>query len=192
MSTAQRTGMKRRKEVEQKLRQVRFRHLKVYLNEKLKRAACNCEFSGCYPQGTEATCAHAALLDVPYRICDSRFGGDKIAQVCPHFQAKLGVEQYKEEFRQLMTRSRAEIAQRYPDIAALMWVLGEDFVQDIQLEADDVWSETETPQDSGSAPGPDDEACTRAGLGEGADLTGRVPEGASQEPRPSGAGDTAS
>ena len=72
------------------------------------------------------------------KVCDSRVAGSLLqARACKYRVAVRTKEQVKEEFRSLMTSERGAIASRYPDVAALMWVLdGVDFME-VLREAED-------------------------------------------------------
>jgi len=59
--------------------------------------------------------------------CDERYGGDARAAKCPLFACARTKEMLREGFDGFLDgASLPEIADRYPDMAALMWVLNEE------------------------------------------------------------------
>lgn len=119
--------MKTEGQVKHKLAQVKYRHLKREIRGGLSKKSGNCHFNG--------------RVDLPGRegigICLYRAGDpsqwlggtcdetvdDRAAQ-CPYFSGKHTKEQIKDDFNTFMESSdRAHIAERYPDMAALLWVL---------------------------------------------------------------------
>jgi hypothetical protein len=124
-----------------------FRHLQKALREMFKQTPESCYHNA--PVGLGASGAvhlcHVKVDGKPRKmLCDSRqWGGQRQARNCPLWQPKSDKDAIKAEFRRLMSGNRGEIAARYPDVAALMWVLdgaeGHDvgtLVEQVEDEAD--------------------------------------------------------
>ncbi len=127
--------MKSEGSIRHQLAQVIFRHRKKWVEQGLAKQAHNCvhnrrlalfgrTIGSCgYQEGTpEASRA----------ICDVQFCPE-LARGCPWFQSKHTTEELKESFdvrfERLVTQARqrsGELAGHYPDVAALMWVLGDE------------------------------------------------------------------
>jgi flagellar capping protein FliD len=113
--------------VRQKLKQVRFRHAKRELDVALTR--------------TPSTCEHNAVLDVPGVgevgvcsltrgvLCDAGRGAD-LAPGCATYSCKHTKEGMKEVLEAAFDAPISEVAAKYPDAAALMWVLTDENLSD--------------------------------------------------------------
>lgn len=122
--------------IKHKLKQVRFRYMKLHLEEHLKMRPGNCAHNSVFmhplangePVGVCLKSeVQGASNNLP--ICDSKWA-DRASE-CPYFATTLTKDQYKEGFgKRLESLSLPEIARDYPDMAALLWVLGEDTVED--------------------------------------------------------------
>lgn len=128
--------MKSEAHVKHKLSQVRFRHLKREVRTGLSRRPSNCRHNGVVELpifGQTGIC----LLKTEGRervLCDS--GLNDRAPTCTTFDCMHTKDSLKSEFDEfLLVSDRAHVAERYPDMAALLWVL--------DLEA----PETLTPED---------------------------------------------
>jgi len=123
--------MRREGEVKQKLKQVRFRVLKKFLDSHLKSRPRNCIYnvemdsvSGkrvgvC--KWREYSCEESWKII----LCDEEMPeGRKQARTCVRFCPKKDKKELKGEFREfLATEGLGKISFLYPDLAALMWVL---------------------------------------------------------------------
>lgn len=120
--------------IRHKLKQVIYRHLKRRLETDLAERPENCVYNHTvmdpYNQAHDRfpaplhVCIHT---DMEVRLCDSRWGGNEKAKNCPYFRASQDKDEVKDEFKEFMrTAPLPEIAAEYPDVAALMWVLGDD------------------------------------------------------------------
>lgn len=118
-------------QVRQKLKQVMFRHLKKRLKALFKRKPSTCLFNESVDLGDGTSVCLCHFRDVPEAqprrvICDERrrasmrFAKDE----CPWWRPCRTKEAVKDQFRELMALDRGLIAAEYPDIAALLWVLG--------------------------------------------------------------------
>lgn len=130
--------MKAEGQIKQKVKQVIFRHRKAYIRAGLARKPRNCLHNDkvrlpihMSNRATLNVCGYCPDGETPNNfVCDSSMGGDKQAADCPFFENRTTAEDLKEEFnRKLGLNGEAPveigyIAKEYPDIAALMWVLG--------------------------------------------------------------------
>lgn len=123
--------MKPEGQVRHKLVQVRFRHLKREIRGGLSRRPQNCANNGTVntPSGPLGVCLLGAGSPASWEgsPCDERHGGDSRAAKCPFFAPARTKDSLREGFDGFLEgASLPEIAERYPDMAALMWVLDED------------------------------------------------------------------
>ena len=123
--------------VKQKLKQVKFRHLKEYLSENLKEDPRNCAHNEITtsPTGEVGTCAYDGSSFFG-NICDVSFNKD-MSRDCGLFCPTKSKELLKKEFFEFIDNSSlGEVAKEFPDVTALIWVLttlGADG-SDIELE----------------------------------------------------------
>jgi hypothetical protein len=107
--------------VRHKLKQVKFRHTKQELETLLNPSPTNCTYN--IGEGDFHKCS---LQEQPMIICDKRYGGIEVAAGCPNFQSKYTKEEIKQSLSNFFLNSSIpDIARRYPDMAALLWVLGD-------------------------------------------------------------------
>lgn len=131
-------------QVRQKLKQAMFRHLQRELQDNFKVVPEGCfhnhltpiggsserigicRFEGTPPEG---------VVSPRGKVCDLRIAGCAVqARACKCWSALHTKEDVKTEFRNLMSSDRGLIAARYPDVAALMWVLdGVDFTEELRM-----------------------------------------------------------
>lgn len=120
-------------QVRHKLAQVRFRHLKREIRGGLSRRPQNCVHNGSVgtPSGPLGVCLLGAEKPEAWvgTSCDESFGGDARAAECPHFACCRSKDSIREDFEEFLdSANRAQVAERYPDIAALLWTLDEERV----------------------------------------------------------------
>lgn len=122
--------------VRHKLTQVRFRYLKKRLEMELQQAPGNCRFNAELPDDGYSICVYGAESTDTWvaSYCDVRIDQGARAQSCSTFCHRRSKEQIKEEFgRELNAMSLPEVAARWPDMAALIWVLdGEEPPQEVE------------------------------------------------------------
>jgi hypothetical protein len=119
-------------QVRQKLKQVMYRHLKKRLKALFKRKPSSCLFNESVDLSDGSSiclCHFREVPEAPPRqvLCDGRHRGSvRFAQEdCPWWEPGRTKEVVKAEFQKLMrSEDRGLIAAEYPDIAALLWVLG--------------------------------------------------------------------
>lgn len=146
--------MKTEGAIRKKLNQVCFRHRKKLLEKNLHPAPSNCVYNDFpeYPEETSETqrvpqykvCFYDGPEDWGGFVCDEEVGGNKLARRCPCFAAKRTPEGIKEEFQEFLKGDVGAIAEKYPDVVALMWVLGLTPGDTDLLE---FWDEQELPAD---------------------------------------------
>ena len=124
--------MKTKGAVRHKLKQVRHRLLQKAVRNNLSKKPCNCSHSGLVRGSASEPLFHVCLLDsnVPKEwegtICDP-----SVPNTCPFFRAEKTKESietaFNKEFEDLISKNDiGEVASKYPDVAALLWVLSEE------------------------------------------------------------------
>lgn len=120
--------MKREGKVEEKLRDLRYEHLKSKMEENLTPVPENCKHNYQYTaeddDGEEVTVGLCMLgsdnpQEWPGNVCDA----PQTAEKCPFFEPKKSEEELKEEFRDEIDRGE------YPDLTALQWVLDRELTE---------------------------------------------------------------
>lgn len=124
--------MKTRGQLIQKIKQVRFRYLKKFLEKCLSQTSTNCVYNRASSFDVGAT---SSVCVCGYGIeqngwkaqpCDKRLNPE-LAENCSKFQLLNTKEELKEEFNvSLDALPLPAIASKFPDLAALLWVLSED------------------------------------------------------------------
>ena len=143
--------MKSETQTKHKLAQVRFRHLKREIRNGLSRKSGNCKYNGVVElpvYGQIGVCLYGASGSWNGGSCDDSLG--ERAVKCPLFECSNSKEQLKNDFDDFLKSSdRAHVAARYPDMAALLWVLdldGPDVGPDVPQESDtDALEEPDPP-----------------------------------------------
>jgi hypothetical protein len=109
------------------MKQARFRHIKRELESLLQRKPKNCANNVQVRIGDSS----GGVCRLDLLACDD-LRGDR-AQKCEVFKHSHGKEDVKKSLQDFFdNRSIPDIAIRYPDVAALLWVLdGESFEEDI-------------------------------------------------------------
>lgn len=112
--------------VRQKVKQVVFRHLKAEIDASQSRRPCNCKHN--FVEHISSGCIGlCSLKESDSVVCDEAKGGLYIAGKCPYFIPSKTVGDVKSEFQAFLRGSSlSEKAKRFPDLAALSWVLGSD------------------------------------------------------------------
>lgn len=117
--------MKTEKSIQKKIRQVRYRILKREIRKNLSHKPSNCRHAGLVRGHASEPLFHVCLLDskTPSEwegmICDQ-----SVPPSCPFFKPILTKEEIEERINQdLSSGDMGIIASKYPDIAALLWVL---------------------------------------------------------------------
>lgn len=140
--------MKTKGEILQKLKQVRYRHLKKGIRKSLSRQPHNCTFNRKIDSILgHRVCSHPTLLDaflsgsdLPY--CDSAHGND-MSKTCEYFCPLKEKSSVKKEIQDILnSQEMGEIALHYPDVAALIWVLDERDFEDFDGFDDEPYLES--------------------------------------------------
>lgn len=116
--------MKSEGAIRQKLKQVRFRHAKWALTTDLERTSASCVHNTTLEVPQIGTVRLCGLSDTPL-LCDAVRGAD-LAPSCENYLCRTTREGVKQDFDALFSGSIPEIAAKYPDAAALLWVLTDD------------------------------------------------------------------
>lgn len=115
-------------QIQQKLKQVRFRHYKKEAADLLRQAPKNC-VNNIMVEGAQ-TPIRVCKLD--FQVCDAK-GQDRSGS-CGKFAQTHGREEVKKSLHDFFSgRSVSDIAVRYPDVAALLWVLDGEVLEDEEL-----------------------------------------------------------
>lgn len=129
--------MKSEGQIKQKVKQVIFRHRKAYMKRGLSKRPENCIHNHRVTlpvhmanRASLGVCGYCGEDGPNNVVCDSTMGGDKQAAECPYFQERSSAEDLKEEFNRKLGLDGEKpveigyIAKEYPDVAALLWVMG--------------------------------------------------------------------
>lgn len=136
-------------QIRQQLRQVIFRHLQRELRNNFKDTPESCKFNQFTAINGSSERIGVCRFDKSAadgvqsprgKVCDSRVAGCLLqARTCKCFCSVRTKDEVKSEFQTFMASDRGTIAARYPDVAALMWVLhGGDFTDEIRMAVDEV------------------------------------------------------
>lgn len=116
--------------IKHKLNQVRFRYMKKRIESELRQVPGNCLYNAQMPVGA-SLCLYGAGDPVTWEstYCDEQVDGGERAKGCSLFCSRRTMAEVKDSFRQdLEEMTLPEVAAQYPDMAALIWVLGEEDV----------------------------------------------------------------
>lgn len=142
--------------IRHQLKQVSFRYLKKLVEAKLKVRPHNCTFNEeiRHPKviaedGPPLRVCIFPDLDQPDRVCDALWGGVEKAKECPFFQPNATKDEIKDEFKDwLATSTLAEVASKYPDMAALLWVLQDEAPdREVEIPEDEDWEAEDTEEE---------------------------------------------
>lgn len=120
--------MKTEGQVRHKLQQVTFRHLQRTVRTALSRRPENCTHNAVLrlAAGEVRFCTLRETVNGSFTPCDLLHGGLEQAAKCPDFSCSNTKEGARRDFEAfLKTSDVATIAAEYPDVAALLWALGE-------------------------------------------------------------------
>lgn len=136
--------MKTEPQIRHKLKQVLYRHLKKRLSRDLAEVPSNCRHNlrlAVEGDQTIAICGYSQNGVPRGIICDERIEGCRaMAKECPLFEVVVSKADIKADFDDFLhSANRGEIAARFSDAAALLWVLEDGVLPaqgDIQVEDD--------------------------------------------------------
>lgn len=141
--------MKTQGQIKQKIKQVVFRHRKRFVQEGLSRKPENCQHHKTVRlplhTGNRAVIGVCGL-EGKNLVCDSTMAGVAQAQDCESFCCKHSAQDLKENFDSRLGLNGEDIqigaiARDYPDIAALMWVMGPSKNKVTKVQEDQVASD---------------------------------------------------
>lgn len=119
-------------QIRHKLKQVTFRHLQREIRTSLSCRPENCAHNRAVrlPAGEVRFCDIHVDEDGLHQVCDESHNGLTQARDCQDFDCANTKENVQADFKLfLQTSEVGAIAARYPDIAALMWVLNGEMVE---------------------------------------------------------------
>jgi len=110
-------------QVRQQLKQVLFRHLQKKLKSAFKHVPESCIHNE--TMGKIGFCGLQSVGQRYFIVCDSTVVGclDK-AKGCPFWKSRGTKTELKAEFRALVEGDKGRLAIEHPDVAALLWVIG--------------------------------------------------------------------
>lgn len=122
--------------IKHKLKQVQHRLLQKAIRNNLSKKPCNCIHSGLVRGAASEPLFHVCLLDsnTPKEwegtICDP-----SVPNTCPFFKPFKTKEEIENEFNKgfedlISQNNIGEVASKYPDVAALLWVLSEEQLEE--------------------------------------------------------------
>lgn len=124
--------MKTRGQLIQKIKQVRFRYMKKFIDKCMSKASQNCVYnrkSSLTIEGVSSVCLCGFNMENRDWVadpCDKRLNPDK-ATNCDQFLLLNTKDELKEEFNtSIDALPLPAIASKFPDLAALLWVLSDD------------------------------------------------------------------
>lgn len=130
--------MKTEGQIKQKVKQVVYRHRKEFIRRRMATRPENCGHNRriSLPQhhsnrGSLGICGYCPEGEGPRNVvCDSSMEGERQAVQCPYYEGAASAQALKQEFNERLGLEGAHpveigyIAKEYPDVAALLWVLG--------------------------------------------------------------------
>lgn len=125
--------MKSEGSVKHKLKQVKYRNIQKAIRTSLSKRPCNCKHSGLVKGSNGDDIFYVCMLDAEKpkewggMICDSG-----VPPRCPFFESFKTKEDIEADIERLLeSNDIGKIASEYPDIMALLWVLGDDSLEDL-------------------------------------------------------------
>ena len=116
-------------QIQQKLKQVRFRHYKKEAADLLRQTPKNCVNNGTLVGGMQTP---LGVCKLDFQVCDAKT--QDRSGTCGNFAQAHGREEVKKSLQDFFSgRSVSDIAVRYPDVAALLWVLDGEVLEDEEL-----------------------------------------------------------
>jgi len=142
-------------QIRQQLKQVTYRHLQRQLRELFKRRPDTCLHNRGVKLNADSSVHLCGVLDSDgtprCAPCDDRIPGcNEYVHECPLWEPLKSKQQAKAEFYEVLrSDERGVVASKYPDIAALMWVLDDPgetpSEQEVEASLDEDEPELESP-----------------------------------------------
>ena len=128
--------MKSRGQIIHKIKQVRFRYLKKFLESWLSESSSNCLHNrptSIPYSDVEGVCICGFQMEEKGwkgNVCDKRVNPE-LAKKCDIFEPLKNKEELKDEFNSsLEVLPLPVLASKFPDLAALLWVLEDEIKED--------------------------------------------------------------
>jgi hypothetical protein len=118
--------MKSEGSIRHKLKQVKYRIVQKAIRNNLSRKPCNCSHSGLVKGSNGDDLFYVCLLDADKpKEWDGMICDQSVPPNCPFFKPQKTKEEIETEIDDLLASGdMGAIASQYPDISALLWVLG--------------------------------------------------------------------
>jgi hypothetical protein len=108
-------------QVAQKMKQAQFRHIKREISRLLKQTPPNCKLN----RTLDLDIGPVGVCSLDCEVCDPRFK-DRSSE-CGKWEARHQKDSIKSSLKDFFkSRPPADIAVRFPDVAALLWVLEDE------------------------------------------------------------------
>ena len=129
--------MKTKGQLIHKIKQVRYRYMKKFLDKCLAQTSQNCLYNR--PSSFEVGSVSSVCVcgygiekkEWQARPCDKRLNPD-LASNCSKFELLNTKEELKDEFNvSLDSLPLPAIASKFPDLAALLWVLSDEGTEEV-------------------------------------------------------------
>ena len=131
--------MKSEGKIKHKIKQVKHRVIKKEVRKATSKKPCNCVYSGVVRGHASEPLFHVCLMDADKpdewegMICDA-----SVPNTCPFFTPRKSKEEITSEVEQVLNSGdMGKIASKYPDIAALLWVLAGVDSEEIEESEED-------------------------------------------------------
>ena len=114
--------------IRHRLKLLRLRYLEKAIRKAISRRPENCLYNNLTDTGSPIPVRICTNPNPGFcgAVCDETYGGANIAAKCNQFDSRISADIAKSEFHKfLLEAPTEELAQRYPDIMALLWVLGD-------------------------------------------------------------------
>lgn len=113
--------------IRHRLKLLRLRYLEKAIRKATSRRPENCLYNNPTDTGSPIPVRICTNPNPGFcgAVCDETYGGANLAARCSQFDSRISADTAKAEFHKfLLEAPTEELAQRYPDIMALLWVLG--------------------------------------------------------------------
>ena len=138
--------MKSEGKIKHKLKQVKHRITRKEVRRNTSKKPCNCKNSGVVRGHASEPLFHVCLMDSDKpdewegMICDG-----SVPNTCPFFKPRKSKKEIEAEVEQVLNSGdMGMIASKFPDIAALLWVLAGVEPEDIEEDNSDDEPNTDT------------------------------------------------
>ena len=120
-------------QIKHQLHQVQYRHVQREIRTSISKKPENCSNNGLVVLNSRNV--GICLLDNDgYKPCDSSYNGGNRAKGCQVFECKNNPLEVKNQMVSFFNDSPIEtIARNYPDVAALMWALGDPHPRNVNI-----------------------------------------------------------